>query len=214
MSRPLKLKVCGLRDPANIRAVAALRPDYLGMVFHRPSPRYAGDDFRVPDEVRAIPAIGVFVNEGREAILRRVEQAGLSGVQLHGSESPDLAAELRAEGLLVFKAISVGVEFDVRSVHPYQGSVDHFLFDTKSPAFGGSGQRFDWSALEGLPGGTPFLLSGGIGPDDAQELATLEMGDLCGVDVNSRFETAPGMKDIAMLEAFISALAASGARPR
>lgn len=213
MSRPLQLKVCGLRDPANIRAVAALGPDLLGMVFHRASPRYAGDDFRVPADVR-IPAIGVFVNEGREAILRRVEQAGLAGVQLHGSETPDLAAELRAEGLLVIKAIAVGPDFDPMSVLPFHGNVDHFLFDTKSPAHGGTGKRFDWSVLEGLPAGTPFLLSGGIGPNDAQEVTALEMGDLCGVDVNSRFETAPGVKDIAMLEVFMDTLAASGIRPR
>ena len=196
MTRKL-IKVCGLTDAANIRAVEALGADFVGFIFYPPSPRCAPDT--PPDLPAGKPRVGVFVNAPAEEILRRRKAYGLTFAQLHGDESPAFCRELRKE-MPVIKAFGVGAELpDTAS---WEGVCDYFLFDTKTAAWGGSGRSFNWTVLDTYQGRTPFLLGGGIGPESAEVLAGLRHPLLAGFDLNSRFESAPGMKDISKLEPF------------
>ena len=250
------IKVCGLRDDENIRQVAALGVDWIGMIFWDHSPRnvtmiptHAGI---IPDRGNLPPApsegnlppapsegrgselpqaahgaplrVGVFVDEMAQNIITRVVNFQLDLIQLHGHETPTLIRNLRRTldpdirpGIKFIKAISVGSRDDVAAYKTYTDCVDYFLFDTKCQTVGGSGQQFDWSVLTAYDGQKPFLLSGGIGPDDAGRLrslfdssATAVSGfpvDRCiGIDLNSRFETAPALKDIDALKRFLTEL--------
>lgn len=204
--RPL-LKVCGLADAASLAAVAALQPDFIGFIFHPASPRYVRGRLS-PALVQALPAgigrIGVFVNEEVSTILDTVELFGLTGVQLHGQETPAFCANLRKVGLLVIKAFSVTPDFEFTQLLHYVTAVDFFLFDAPGARPGGNGQSFDWSALTQYKLPTPFLLAGGLRPEHAPELAALHLPGLAGFDLNSAFETAPGVKDPARLAQFFS----------
>lgn len=182
-------------DPRNIAAVAALKPDFMGFIFYKKSPRFVGA--LSPETVRNIPAsikkVGVFVNEEMAVIEKIVAEYGLDFVQLHGDESVAFCRALKGK-CGVIKATSI-----VRAPL-YEKVVDYLLFDTPTPQYGGSGKRFDWSELQNYTGDTPFFLSGGIGVEHGSEVRAL---DVFAVDVNSRFETQPGMKDIELLKEFI-----------
>lgn len=199
------IKVCGMTDGENIREVEALGVDLLGFIFYPRSPRC----------VREIPAylperagrVGVFVNATREEILRRHDAFRFDFVQLHGDESPAFCADLRErDGLRIIKAFGIGADPVDRVVAGYEGACDLFLFDTRTAARGGSGQRFDWSVLADYSGKTQFLLSGGLGPDSAESLRAFSAPLLAGIDLNSRFEKAPGEKDAALLSDFLQQL--------
>jgi phosphoribosylanthranilate isomerase len=199
------IKVCGMTEGGNIRAVEALGVDLIGFIFYPASSRF----------VRELPSylpekagrVGVFVNADREEILRRHEVFGFSYVQLHGDESPEFCARLRErDGLRVIKAFGVADEASFGQVSGYESACDLFLFDTRTPGRGGSGQRFDWSLLDSYQGKTRFLLSGGLGPESAEALRKLQAPLLAGLDLNSRFETAPGIKDPRQLELFLEEL--------
>ena len=198
----LKLKVCGMRDPENIREVAGLNPDFIGFIFYSGSPRYAGEMVNA-DSVSFIPEsikkTGVFVDEDYETIIKIAGEINLDFIQLHGKESPELCIRLREEGYGIFKAFSVGEGFRYRDMEPYAGSVDYFLFDTKGMLHGGSGMSFDWGILNDYPFDVPFLLSGGLSLDNIDQVKMIQSKYLAGLDVNSRFETAPGIKDIGKL---------------
>ena len=203
----LLIKVCGLREAGNIEAVAGLRPDFIGFVFHPASPRHAGATLR-PELLRALPPdirkVGVFVDETPAQILATVASFGLDAAQLHGQEPPAECADLRRAGVLVIKAFPVGETVDWAAVQPYEGHCDYYLFDTKGAAPGGNGTAFDWELLRGYPLATPYLLAGGLGPEHAAALAELHLPGLAGVDLNSRFEMAPGRKDpIQLAEAIV-----------
>lgn len=201
------VKVCGMREAENIRAVEQAGADWMGFIFHPGSPR------RVDSPPAYLPArcrrVGVFVDGTFEDILGQVRLFGLHLVQLHGRESPALCRHLRAEGLGVIKAFAVGGEDDFHATVPYEGAADYFLFDAPSPAYGGSGRRFSWELLRAYRGRVPFLLSGGLGPDCADDLRRLSAPCLAGVDLNSRFETAPGLKDAALVKRFVEQLKTS-----
>lgn len=202
----LKIKICGMRNPGNIAGIAALHPDWLGFIFYGPSPRYGGDlDPRALDALPAtIRRVGVFVDAPEDSMLSQARRYGLHALQLHGDETPQQCARLR-ERYVVFKAFGLATAADLDRTAAYEGCCDYFLFDTKTPAKGGSGLCFDHRLLSAYRGRTPYLLSGGIGPDHAEALHALpEL--CCGVDLNSRFETAPGRKDAALLAGFIAAL--------
>lgn len=193
------IKVCGMREPANIRAVEALEPDLMGFIFYEKSPRYVSE---VPEYLPEGPErTGVFVNHSAEVMLEKARIFGLKWVQLHGQESPALCRTMKEAGLKVIKAFSISAAGDIEGPEAYEGSCDLFLFDTKTPGVGGSGKCFDWSLLDRYRGRTPFLLSGGIGPDTDLGAVTHPM--LAGYDLNSRFETAPAVKDIDRLKTFI-----------
>ena len=195
------VKVCGMRDAENIRKVEALGVDWMGFVFHRTSPRFVGE---LPDYLpQRAKRVGVFVDETEEQIMETVQLFRLDMVQLHGHETPDFCSRIRSKGLKVIKAINVQNTFSTEEVSFYERACDYFLFDTKTPLPGGSGQKFDWSSLSAYRGTTPFRLSGGISPDDADRVEAFVHERCIGIDLNSRFETSPANKDIHLLQSFI-----------
>ena len=205
----LLVKVCGMRDAAALAAVAALGPDFLGFIFAPKSPRFVGEAL-APEQVQALPPavwkVGVFVNETTENILATAQRFGLAAVQLHGHETPAQCEELNEAGLLVMKAFSVGKAVDFDALLPYVPYCDFFLFDTKGAAPGGNGAIFDWNLLQTYNLPVPYFLAGGLGLEHAAELAALRLPGLAGVDLNSSFETAPGVKDAGRLEQMLEAL--------
>ncbi len=226
------IKVCGMRDGGNIKAAIKVGADWIGMIFWPKSPRYVqmlpsltgtlpdsaradnmpqeGDE---ADGTRKTKFVGVFVNDSAQNIITRVVNFKLDLVQLHGDESPTFIRNVRATlakdicpNIKFIKAISVSSATDLDKCAQYEGVVDYLLFDTKCADRGGSGKHFDWSLLEGYHGNTPFLLSGGIGIDDAEELKRLNLPMMTGIDINSRFETEPGIKDTDKIKTFINKL--------
>jgi phosphoribosylanthranilate isomerase len=202
----MMIKVCGMRDAENIRKVEALGIDLMGFIFWLKSSRYVSErPAYLPTRCKRV---GVFVDEDIETVKRIADEYALDFIQLHGHESPEYCAQLN--GLKMIKAISVSGRDDIATYKAYEGLVDYFLFDTKCPSVGGSGQQFDWKVLSAYDGNTPFLLSGGIGPDDAKvltsRLSPLTSKKCVGIDLNSRFEIAPGLKDINKLKTFIESL--------
>ncbi len=197
----MKIKICGLRDTDNIQAVAALKPDYMGFICYEPSPRYIKD---ISTDVLAhLPAnvykTAVFVDENEETINALIDQFGFNAIQLHGSESPDFANSFRNK-VTVFKAFGLNADFDFEQLNNYANKVDYFLFDTKTDLHGGSGKTFDWSILENYKLNVPFFLSGGLSLDNLEEVNIITHSQFYGVDLNSKFETSPGVKDIEKLK--------------
>lgn len=214
------IKVCGLRDGENIRQVAALGVDWIGLIFWPHSPRYVSmipsNAGIIPDRVSDIgefkaKRVGVFVDPTAQDVITRVVNFQLDLIQLHGHETPTLIHNLRhtladIRPVKVIKAISVNSRDDITAYKDYADCVDYFLFDTKCKTVGGSGEQFDWSVLEAYDGDIPFLLSGGIGPDDAERVRNFHHPQCIGIDLNSRFESEPGFKDVAALRQFINQL--------
>lgn len=197
------IKVCGMREPENIRAVEALGIDLMGFIFWPPSSRYVGEKpSYLPRNCRRV---GVFVDAALPDILAAVEDFRLDGVQLHGHETPEAIAALKAHipGVRIVKSLAVAGPEDLAQAEAYADVCDAFLFDTKGKLPGGNGRQFDWSVLQRYRGRLPFLLSGGIGPDDAQRIRAFDVPGCIGIDLNSRFETAPGLKDVDALRTFI-----------
>ena len=198
------IKVCGMKDGENIRQTEALGADLIGLIFYSKSPRCV--EYRpgyLPARARRV---GVFVNAAADEICDRAAEYSLDYVQLHGTESPQFCRTLRArlpEDCGIIKALPVASGGDLAAADAYQECADMLLFDTKCPGHGGSGIKFDWSLLEGYGGRLPFLLSGGIGSGDAEALGTFIHPRFVGVDLNSRFESIPGVKDTALLQDFI-----------
>jgi phosphoribosylanthranilate isomerase len=201
----MKVKICGMKYPENIAQIVALKPDFLGFIFYPKSPRYAEplDVERMNSLPRSVLKIGVFVNESLDDILETVKKYSLHGVQLHGSESEELCYTFKSAGLLVLKAFSIAKPADFDLTAAYEGTCDFYIFDTKTPQHGGSGQKFEWSMLSAYLGNTRFLLSGGISADDADAIKAIDHPKLWGVDLNSRFEVEPGRKDDTLLNSFI-----------
>jgi len=199
------IKICGMKQPSNIAEVAALQPDLMGFIFYPKSPRYAEplDIDRLSALPKSIRKIGVFVNETLENILTTVYKYQLDGVQLHGTENVTDCKALRDAGLLVIKAFSIADATNFKVTPTYEGACDYFLFDTKTEAYGGSGRKFDWSVLEAYRGKTPFLLSGGIAADDAEAVQAIEHPQFAGIDLNSKFETSSGLKNVELLNDFL-----------
>ncbi|MGB3849389.1 MAG: phosphoribosylanthranilate isomerase [Tunicatimonas sp.] len=205
----MNLKICGMKHADNLSAVADLAPDYLGFIFYEKSPRYFVDSLP-PETVRAlsptIQRVGVFVNASTDYVQEMAERYGLHALQLHGQEPPEQCKVLRLMGYKIFKVFSVHEAFDFNQLTAYQPHVDAFLFDTATPQHGGSGVAFDWSILVDYQLPVPFFLSGGIGLDNLDQAMQINHPQLLGLDVNSRFETAPGRKSIHQLQQLIARL--------
>ena len=226
------IKVCGMRDADNIREVSELDIDMMGFIFWKDSPRFvrmisshAGiipdyseerlnkNSGKVVDDQHRIKRVGVFVDDMPQTIVTRIYNYELDYVQLHGEESCIMIDNLRRTlepdirtGVKIIKTISVSAAEDIEKTKEYEGCVDLFLFDTKCPTMGGSGDKFDWSVLSAYKGNVPFLLSGGIGMDDVDKIKSFQHPQFAGVDVNSCFETEPGVKDVEKLRLFIEKL--------
>lgn len=215
----MKIKVCGMRDPQNILNLAKLKPDYMGLIFYPESKRYVAD----PDKniLASLPAsislTGVFVDEQEEDIIKKVVDFGLSAVQLHGSESPEYCRILRTKlnkvrpdkHIELIKAFGIYPGFDFSTLEAYNEVVDYFLFDTKTSEHGGSGIAFDWTILDQYDGEKQFFLSGGLSPDNIDGLFNLATKQIYALDLNSRFETEPGLKNIESLRSAFQLIRAS-----
>lgn len=200
------VKICGIKDPLNAREVSFIDPDMMGFIFYQHSPRAV----TLQNAAGIIPVlkssaahVGVFVNESEENIVRIASELSLDYVQLHGEETPELCSKVVSKGFRVIKAFGIGNEFDFTSLSSYEGVCSFLLFDNKGKDRGGTGKRFRWEMLDEYKLDIPFLLSGGIGPGDAVELAGISHPEFAGIDLNSRFENSPGDKNVALLENFI-----------
>ena len=195
------VKVCGLRNAQNIEDICKLGVDMLGFILYPPSPRYVGES--VLPETKEQARVGVFVNEKMDNIIHQAQRIQLTHLQLHGNENVEECESLRSKGYKVIKSISVENADDVRKAQLYDGKVDILLFDTKCSEHGGSGKSFDWSLLNKYQGSTPFLLSGGITLQMADEINAINHPKFMGIDINSRFEIEPALKDINKIEKFL-----------
>ena len=193
------IKVCGMREADNIREVEMLGIDMMGFIFWPKSSRFASQR---PDYLpKNVKRVGVFVDEDPEQVKRLADDYDLDYIQLHGQESPSYIFQLG--GLHIIKVFNISTAEDLLQAQPYEGIVDYFLFDAKGKSVGGNGEKFNWDVLSAYNGSTPFLLSGGIGLDDATNVKAFHHPKCIGIDLNSRFELAPGLKDVAKLKEFI-----------
>ena len=198
------LKVCGMREAANIKELAALSPDFMGFIFYPPSSRFVStiDENTIKSIPKKIRKVGVFVNENVLKIKDIAKNFRLDVIQLHGDESPDVCMKLKSEGYVVIKAFHIASADDFSETAEYEGTCDYYLFDTKTQGYGGSGMTFDWTFLDRYTGQTPFLLSGGIRLESVQDLWKLNHPKLAGFDINSGFEVKPALKDIDLVKKF------------
>lgn len=207
-----------MRDADNIRDISALGVDMIGLIFYPPSPRYVQQfssgagiipDY-APDMGKTPLRVGVFVDDMPQNIVTRVYNYKLDYIQLHGNEPRETLENLRATidpdinpNIKIIKAISVSSAEDINKYKEYVGAADLFLFDTKCKTVGGSGEQFDWQVLQAYDGDVPFLLSGGIGPDDAERVRNFYHPKCIGIDLNSKFEIEPALKDVEKLKQFL-----------
>ena len=193
-----------MREPQNISQLLELKPDFMGMIFYHKSPRFV--DFNLcPSEtlVQKFPSVkkvGVFVNQTVDEILSIVAKFNLDVVQLHGSETPDECGIFKQKGISVFKAFGISTKEDLEKLESYKDVVEKFVLDTKTESYGGSGKKFNWTILNEFSVPKPFLLSGGIGLEDIETVTKLKINNMAGIDLNSKFEISPALKDIAKLK--------------
>lgn len=200
------VKVCGMADQELMLKLSIMPIDMLGFIFYPKSPRYLVGKID-PESIKSLPhnirKVGVFVNALKEDILDLAKTYHLDTLQLHGSESPELCKELKTEGYSILKAFNLTQKNNYKAYSPF---CDFFLFDTPSEQHGGTGQKFDWSMLENYKEKTPFILSGGIGPYDANEILEIKHPQMKGIDINSKFEIEPGIKDVELINKFLQSL--------
>jgi phosphoribosylanthranilate isomerase len=207
----MKLKVCGMKYEDNILNVAELRPDYLGFIFYEKSPRFLETSF--PKISNDIKKIGVFVNASIDYVLEIVLQYDLQAVQLHGTETSKYCKLLRdtllktsPSTIEIVKVFTINDVFNFDILKPYEELCDYYLFDTKGKLPGGNGYTFNWNLLKNYPSTKPYFLSGGIGPDEIKNIKSFlkrQESKYChALDVNSKFEIKPGLKNIDQLKIF------------
>lgn len=198
------IKVCGMTQADNIRETEDLGVDLIGLNFYPKSPRCL---CQMPEYLpREARRVGVFVNQPKEEVTMYTDRFGLDYLQLHGMESPGYCQTLQSRGFHLIKAFAIAQAKDLQATQAYEGLCDYFLFDTKTPKYGGSGEQFDWTLLQHYHGQTSFLLGGGINAYSAKAIRAFRHPCLAGVDLNSRFELSPGVKDVERLRKFLNEL--------
>lgn len=197
--RGIKIKVCGMRETENIKALLELPVDYVGFIFYDKSPRYVTEPVNAPFEGKAVKKVGVFVNATEEDIRDRIVRHRLEVVQLHGNETPEFCSAIGQLGVEAWKAFGVDDQFDFSALADYENSVERFIFDTKTILHGGSGQTFDWRVLKRYEGKTPYLISGGLSLENILTALNLDDPRLFGLDLNSKFEDSPAVKNIQLI---------------
>ncbi|MCR9250941.1 MAG: phosphoribosylanthranilate isomerase [bacterium] len=198
-----------MREPENIQELETLRPDFIGFIFYEKSPRYvavADNQGVISGLDSSIIKVGVFVKEPIESLMSLVSEFDLDFVQLHGGEDLDYCTEVKKAGIKIIKVFSVKDQLPLEQIHEFEEVVEYFLFDTKTPEYGGSGRHFDWSILKDYNSDKPFLLSGGIKNEDLDEIMKLDIPQLFALDVNSKYESAPGVKNIELIKELDKAL--------
>lgn len=205
----LQIKVCGMRNAANIKQLVQLPINYIGFIFYPKSPRYVGELID-PEIIQSIPQniikTGVFVNDSAKKIIETCKKNNLQAAQLHGDETSDTTGKIQNAGIITIKAFKVSTTFDFSLLEVYKHVCNYFLFDTFTINHGGSGKKFDWNVLKNVSIQKPFFLSGGIDINDVEEIKALNINNFYAIDLNSKFETQPGMKDISKLSTFINAI--------
>jgi phosphoribosylanthranilate isomerase len=205
----MKIKVCGITSVDQLLSLQELGVDYAGMIFYERSKRFVGNKFTEQlSKVKslAIARVGVFVNAEMETVQKAIKDYGLTAVQLHGDETDEFCLDLM-DKVQVIKVFRIADQKDIDAlVAPFQEVSHYYLFDTDTTAYGGSGKQFDWQLLEKAGINKPFFLSGGMGLEDVQKLKAVHHPYLYALDVNSRFETSPGVKDIDRVATFIKEL--------
>jgi len=200
------VKVCGLKYKENIYDICQTGVDFIGFIFYKKSPRYVENQLET-DVISEIPnnikKIGVFVNSTVDEIKKLIAIYDLTGVQLHGNESPELCRLFKKE-CIVIKAFSMRDDFDFSILENYVSCCDYFLFDTFSADYGGSGLKFNWQILQKYRYDIPFFLSGGISIEDVDLIRNFSHPQFYGIDINSKFEVKPGFKDVEKVRKFIS----------
>jgi phosphoribosylanthranilate isomerase len=205
----LLVKVCGMKNRENIHALIHLNPDFIGYIFYPNSPRYIEPSIahslteRVPS---AVKKVGVFVNSSIEEIIEKFINLRLDCVQLSGHESLSLVKRLNHANIPIIKAVHIHEIEDLEKAHEFSPFISKFLFDTKTETFGGSGLKFDWNILNAYTGDVPFFLSGGIGPQDVDDILSFRHPKFEGVDINSKFEIEPGLKNIQLIQSFLTTI--------
>ncbi|MNG61775.1 N-(5'-phosphoribosyl)anthranilate isomerase [compost metagenome] len=204
----VKIKVCGMKYPDNIVAVTALAIDYIGFIFYEKSKRFVGNaNQEYIKGLKCITKVGVFVNASLTEINDKIEEFNLNAVQLHGDESPQFCEELKQyTAVTVIKAFGIDQHFDWTVLDAYIGAIDYFLFDTKSNSYGGTGIQFDWSLLHQYKLECPYFLSGGLDADNVKDALKANDPRLYALDLNSKFEVEPGLKDIDLLAHCINSI--------
>lgn len=201
----ISIKVCGMKYQENIAALCSLHPDYMGFIFYEKSPRYVIGEISAV-QLKAIDPyikkVGVFVNASVDEIAASCKIYEIKIVQLHGEESPQICSVLKNKGFQVIKAFSMTDEFDFSTLEPYKKVCDFFLFDTKGNNYGGTGKNFNWDILSRYDNAVPFFLSGGIDVDNIKGLNNLTSLNIHALDINSKFEISPGLKDIEKIKLF------------
>ncbi len=198
-----------MRDSQNIGELVKLQPDYIGFIFYPKSKRFVGNEWNnsiarnIPENIKKT---GVFVNSSFEEIETKVSIFHLNAVQLHGDESIELCLKVKELEVEVIKAFPILIPSDFEQTNKYVDAVDFFLFDTKTEAYGGSGKKFDWNILSNYNQQKQFFLSGGISVNDAETISKLQHPSLYCLDINSKFETVPGLKDITQVNQFIKTI--------
>ncbi len=199
------VKICGLKDRINIEQVLSHKPEMAGFIFYEKSPRFVGYEPLFTQFVYGlhnVKKVGVFVNTSFDQLLETSKAFGLDYVQLHGNESADDCNTISRQ-ISVIKAFRMDEDFNFKILAEYEGCCSYFLFDTNTSNYGGSGKKFNWKLLENYKGSTPFILSGGIGPEDNEQLKQIIHPAFAGIDLNSRFEIEPGIKNIDLIKKFI-----------
>ncbi len=210
----IKIKVCGMKNPDNIREIAALNPDFMGFIFIDSSPRFVGKDFVLPELAVGIKRAGVFANQNLEYISNIVETHKLDVIQLHGNETPKFCLQIKQNfpNLTIWKAFQIDDSFDNKTLTSYQETSDAFLLDTKDEKSGGSGRSFNWSLLKKYDIQKSLVLAGGLGPDNINQAAEF-LAELSGIsdksvvlDINSKAETSPGLKSVDIVRKIIQTI--------
>ena len=191
----VRIKICGMKHTDNILEIGNLLPDYLGFIFYKKSARFFEGE--IPQMDKSIKKVGVFVNETDEIVTEIIKKHTLDCIQLHGNESAEFCQNLQKQNVEIIKVFSIDDDFDFNELNEYENVCDYFLFDTKGKLHGGNGYTFNWKLLEKYKSSKPLFLSGGIGLDEIEEIKKLKL-PIFAIDVNSKFETEPGLKNIIM----------------
>lgn len=197
-----------MKHPENIYRLAALQPDFIGFIFYDKSKRFVGENLNVRNLNidKSIKKTGVFVNASKTDILKNIKKHDLNLIQLHGNESPEFCKSLYEKGIKISKAFQIDEDFDFKILNAYKSVCDYFLFDTKTKNYGGSGRKFDWDILQAYDNEKPFFLSGGIDLDDVSSINKINNLNIYAIDINSKFEIEPGLKDIGKIGMFMELL--------